>query len=90
MHLTPAYGIFALLFASIGLFKGGAPFQKVGGQFRERSERKHFLDPHTLSLPGGDRKMNTMVTEKLLLFHYIFNTRPILRLLYSTEGLHFK
>ena len=55
--------------------KDGAPFQKVGGKFRERSERKIFFDPPTLSLPGEYRKMNTMVTETLLVFHRFFNTR---------------
>jgi len=46
---------------------------KGGGQFRERSEWNNFLDPHPKPT-WGDRKMNTMVTEKLLVFHCIFNT----------------
>ena len=38
-----------------------------------RSERKIFFDPPTISLPGGDKEINTMVTETLLvgLFHCI-------------------
>ena len=35
------------------LSRGGATVLKVGGQFRERSERKIFFDPPTLRLPGG-------------------------------------
>ena len=48
-------------------------FKRWGGQFRERSERKNFFDPPTISLPGGDKEINTMVTETLLvgLFHCI-------------------
>jgi len=33
--------------------KGGATVLKVGGQFRERSERKIFFDSLTFCLPGG-------------------------------------
>ena len=36
--------------------RGGATVLKVGGQFRERSERKNFFDPPTLRLPGGGYK----------------------------------
>jgi len=35
-----------------------------------------FCDPHLKSTWEGDRKMNTMVTETLMVNQCIFNTRP--------------